>query len=117
MTALEVKNIIDSQRKYFLTGATLHVDFRIEALKKLKASIIKHESEINAALKSDLGKSAFESYMCETGMVLSELTYMIKHTRSFAKVKPVLTPLAQFHSRSFKKPSPYGVTLIMSPWN
>ena len=117
MTELEVKNIIDSQRKYFLTGATLHVDFRIEALKKLKASIIKHESEINAALKSDLGKSAFESYMCETGMVLSELTYMIKHTRSFAKVKPVLTPLAQFHSRSFKKPSPYGVTLIMSPWN
>ena len=117
MTELEVKNIIDSQRKYFLTGATLHVDFRIEALKKLKASIIKHESEINAALKSDLGKSAFESYMCESGMVLSELTYMIKHTRSFAKVKPVLTPLAQFHSRSFKKPSPYGVTLIMSPWN
>ena len=55
--------------------------------------------------------------MCETGLVLSEITYMLKHIRSFAKEKNVLTPLAQFHSRSFKKPSPYGVALIMSPWN
>ena len=55
--------------------------------------------------------------MCETGLVLSELTYMIRHVRRFAKEKRVPTPLAQFHSRSFKKPSPYGVTLIMSPWN
>lgn len=117
MTEIEVKNIIDLQRKYFLTGATLDVNFRIQALNKLRTCIIKYEDEINAALKADLGKSKFESYMCETGMVLSELSYMIKHTRSFAKEKTVRTPLAQFHSRSYKKPSPYGVTLIMSPWN
>ena len=117
MTETEVRNIIHSQRKFFLTGATLDIDFRIQALKKLQASILKHETEINAALKYDLGKSTFESYMCETGMVLSELTYMLKHIRSFSKEKTVITPLAQFHSRSYKKPSPYGVTLIMSPWN
>lgn len=117
MTELEIKNIVSSQRKYFYTGATLDINFRIQALKKLRDCIIKHEDKINAALKSDLGKSPFESYMCETGMVLSELTYMIKHTPSFAKEKKVHTPLAQFHSKSYKKPSPYGVTLIMSPWN
>ena len=55
--------------------------------------------------------------MCETGLVLSELSYMLKHISSYAKEKSVRTPLAQFHSRSYKKPSPYGVTLIMSPWN
>ena len=55
--------------------------------------------------------------MCETGLVLSELTYMLKHTRKFSKERTVRTPLAQFHSRSYQKPSPYGVTLIMSPWN
>ena len=55
--------------------------------------------------------------MCETGLVLTEITYMLKHVRSFAREKTVYTPLAQFHSRSFLKPSPYGVTLIMSPWN
>lgn len=117
MTELEVKNIIELQRKYFLTGATLNVDTRIQALKKLRSSILRHEDKINAALKSDLGKSPFESYMCETGMVLSELSYMIKHTPSYTREKTVRTPLAQFHSRSYKKPSPYGVTLIMSPWN
>ena len=55
--------------------------------------------------------------MCETGMVLEELSYMLKHTPKFAREQRVRTPLAQFHSRSYKKPSPYGVTLIMSPWN
>ena len=117
MTKLEVNHTVHLQRKYFLTGATLDVNFRIHALQKLKDCIIKHEDKINAALKSDLGKSVFESYMCETGMVLSELSYMIKHTRSFAHCKKVRTPLAQFHSKSYQKPSPYGVTLIMSPWN
>ena len=117
MTETEIKQIIKAQRTYFQTGATLSIDKRLLVLRKLKACILKHEQEIHAALQRDLGKSSFESYMCETGLVLSELSYMIKHTKHFAKEKNVRTPLAQFHSRSFKKPSPYGVTLIMSPWN
>ena len=75
------------------------------------------KDQIHAALKKDLGKSNFESYMCETGLVLSEITHMLKNIRSYAKEQTVPTPLAQFHSRSFRKPSPYGVVLIMSPWN
>ena len=55
--------------------------------------------------------------MCETGLVISEISYLLRHIRSFAKEKTVATPLAQFASRSYKKPMPYGVTLIMSPWN
>lgn len=117
MNEQEIKSIVTTQRKYFSTGATLNLSYRIDALKKLKASILNHESEINEAIKKDLGKSSFESYMCETGLVLSEISYMLKHIRSFAKEKNVHTPLAQFHSRSYKKPSPYGVVLIMSPWN
>ena len=113
----EIKHIVINQRKYFNTGATLDVDARIRALKKLRESILKHEDEINKALKRDLGKSNFESYMCETGLVLSEISYMLKHIRSFVKEKTVMTPLAQFHSRSYRKPSPYGTVLIMSPWN
>lgn len=75
------------------------------------------EEELNDALRADLGKSAFESYMCEVGMVLSELTYMIRHTPAFAADRRVRTPLAQFAARSYIKPSPYGTVLIMSPWN
>lgn len=117
MTETEIKQIINAQRTYFQTGTTLSINKRLLALRKLKACILKHEQTIHTALRQDLGKSSFESYMCETGLVLSELSYMIKHTKHFAKEKNVHTPLAQFHSRSFKKPSPYGVTLIMSPWN
>ena len=117
MNETHIRNIVDTQRHFFYSGTTLNVDYRIQALRKLKAAILKYENEINAAIKKDLGKSAFESYMCETGLVLSEISYMLKHTCSFSKGKTVLTPLAQFHSHSYKKPSPYGVVLIMSPWN
>lgn len=117
MTEAEIKNLVEKQRAYFYSGATLDVNHRIQALKKLKTIIKRREQEINAAIKSDLGKSSFESYMCETGLSLSEISYMVKHTRSFSREKAVYTPLAQFHSRSFKKPSPYGVVLVMSPWN
>lgn len=117
MTEIEMKNIVDKQRRYFHTGATLPPDFRIQALKRLKACILHYEKDIHEALTKDLGKSSFEGYMCETGLTLSEITHMIKHIPSYAKEKTVPTPLAQFHSRSYQKPSPYGVTLIMSPWN
>ena len=117
MTEIEIRQIVEKQRTYFYSGASLPLSHRMEALKKIQSYILAHEAEIGEAIRKDLGKSDFESYMCETGLVLSEITYMLKHIRSFAKEKTVLTPLAQFHSRSFKKPSPYGVTLIMSPWN
>ena len=117
MTREEIALIVEKQRRYFQTGATLPVEHRIRALKKLQQLILMHESEIAEALNQDLGKSAVEGYMCETGMVLSEINYMLSHVRSFAKEKTVRTPLVQFASRSYQKPSPYGVALIMSPWN
>ncbi len=117
MDKSEIERILNSQREYFDTGATLPVKFRIEKLKKLKAAIKEREGDILSALKSDLGKSRDEGYMCEVGMVLSELSYMIKHTGKFAKEHRVHTPLSQFPSRSYTKPTPYGNTLIMSPWN
>ncbi len=86
-------------------------------LKKLYDAIKNHQPEINAALKADLGKSDFEGFMCECGLSLTEISYMIRHVKHFAKRKIVYTPIPQFASVSFKKPSPYGNVLIMSPWN
>lgn len=117
MENTEMKKIIDRQRAFFHTGTTLDVSFRIAALKRLQHMIRRHEKEIESALLLDLKKSSFESYMCETGLVLDEIHYMLRHIRSFAKEQDVRTPLAQFCSRSYRKPSPYGVTLIVSPWN
>lgn len=117
MTKEQVAETVKKQRDFFHTGATLPVEARITALKRLKQAVLDNENAISAALKSDLGKSPEESYMCETGMVLSEISYMLRHIRSFAKEKMVTTPFAQFASRSYQKPAPYGVALIMSPWN
>lgn len=117
MNIQNIDEILQSQKEFFQSGKTLPVSFRVDALKKLRESIKRHEDEIAEALTKDLGKSAFEGFMCETGLTLTEITYMIKHTRKFAKEKRVRTPMAQFASRSYKKPSPYGNVLIMSPWN
>lgn len=113
----DINNILEQQKKFFQSGATLSVDFRIEMLKKLKNALKLYEQEIASALNADLGKSDFESFMCETGLALSEIGYMIKNVRRFSKEKTVRTPMAQFAARSYLKPSPYGNVLIMSPWN
>ena len=110
-------DLLEAQRAFFRTGATLPVSFRVEMLKKLRAAVAAHEADIARALKEDLGKSASESYLCEVGMVLSELSWLIRHTPRLAAKKRVHTPLAQFAAVSYTKPSPYGNTLIMSPWN
>lgn len=117
MTTEEIHKIVVRQREYFTSGATLPVGSRVDALRRLKEAVQRHENDIAIALKKDLGKSASESYMCETGMALSELSFMIRHVSAYAKEKRVRTPLAQYVSRSYVKPSPHGVTLIMSPWN
>lgn len=117
MNETEIRQLVHRQRTFFLTGTTLDIDYRIQALAALKDCIRKHEKQIHAALRLDLGKSNFESYLCETGMVLGEISYMQKHIRSFSRERTVRTPLAQFPSRSFQKPGPYGTVLIMSPWN
>lgn len=117
MNREEINQIVEKQREYFRSGATLDVSTRLMYLRKLKACVKKNEKRIAAALLADLGKSDFEGYMCETGITLSELTYMIRHTAGFAAPRRVRTPLAQFHSKSFVQSMPYGVTLIMSPWN
>lgn len=114
---MEIEQLVKKQRAYFEKGKTRDVAWRIGALQTLRRCIVRRQKEIEAALKLDLGKSGMESYMCETGMVLSELSYMIKHLRRFAKDRTVPTPLAQFHAKSFTSAEPYGEVLIMSPWN
>ena len=114
---MTIEKILEQQRAYFQSGATLSVSFRISMLKKLLAAVNKYEKEIGEALTADLGKSDFEGFMCETGLVRSEISYMIKHVHRYAKEKTVYTPITQFASRSYVKPSPYGNVLIMSPWN
>lgn len=117
MTEQEIKDILQQQNHFFSSGKTIPAEFRLKQLESLKEALIRHEADLAAALKEDLGKSRMESYMCEIGLTLSELTWMQKHLRSLVREKRVATPLAQFAAKSFRSPSPYGTVLIMSPWN
>lgn len=117
MHSSDIQKIIKEQRDFFATGTTLPISYRLHQLKKLRTSILKYEKDLTDALSADLGKSPIESYMCEIGLTLSELTWMERHIRKLARPKTVRTPLSQFAAKSFQSPTPYGTVLIMSPWN
>lgn len=112
-----ITQIVAKQRQFFATNTTKSVSYRLQALKRLKQAILKHEDAVLNALKQDLHKAYYESYMTEIGMVLHELRYMLKHTPRWAKQRRVKTPLTLFPAKSYVLPEPYGVVLIMSPWN
>lgn len=112
-----IESIVTAQRDYFKSGATLNVKTRIKYLKALKAEIKSKEVKICAALESDLGKCPSESYMTEIGMVLEDLSCCINHVKKWAKPCRRRSPLAQFPSKSYILPAPYGNTLVISPWN
>ena len=117
MTNEEIALLLDAQRAFYRSGATIDIKFRIAQLKKLYAAVEQYQTEIQDALKADLGKSHFEGFMCESGLALTEISYMIRHVKRFARRKTVCTPIAQFPSHSYIQPVPLGCTLIMSPWN
>ena len=92
----EIQALLRAQRDYYHSGATLPLKTRISALKALQTRIREGQEEILAALKQDLGKSSFEGYMCEVGMALDEIRYVLKRLKKWAKPRRVKTPLAQF---------------------
>jgi aldehyde dehydrogenase (NAD+) len=114
---MDIKTTVEKQRDNYLGGATREYSFRQEALEKLQQAVRDYEESISDALFKDLGKQPFESYMAEIGMVLDEVRYHIRHLQSWMNNKRVPTPLVHFPAVSFLSPEPYGVVLIMSPWN
>lgn len=117
MNRARIDGIVKLQREYFQTNETKDVKFRLENLKKLKSLILRYENKINEALKKDLGKSRFESYASEIGLVLNELSFSISHLKKWARPTRVRTDLVNFYAKSYIVHEPYGVSLIISPWN
>lgn len=117
MTIGEIKVIREKQQMFFSRGITRDINFRKEALRKLRKVIIEKEDKIAAALKSDLNKSSFEGYATETGLVLNEIGYFLKKTASLSRKKRVSTPVFAWPSSSYVVMEPLGQVFIISPWN
>jgi aldehyde dehydrogenase (NAD+) len=109
--------LLKAQRDFFLSGKTKDVLFRMNALTSLGNMIRSHETEIMSALKKDLNKSDFDSYISEMGILLEEIRFTLKHIREWTQPKKVKTALTQMGSKGYIYSEPYGVVLIISPWN
>ena len=112
-----IEEIIQKQSEYFKTGVTRPVSFRIRQLKILKELIKENEKAISGALFADFKKCEFESFATEIGMVLLDISHTIKHLKKWARPKHIRASLANFPSSDSIHFDPYGVCLIISPWN
>lgn len=110
-------DLLKRHRDFFAARSTRDVGFRIKVLKRLRQAIVDHTDALNNALWSDLHKSPAESYITEISLVLGEIDYHIKHLKHWAKAWKVPTPLAFFPSKSRIIYEPYGIVLIIAPWN
>jgi aldehyde dehydrogenase (NAD+) len=114
---MDIKTSIKNQRQYFNQGHTKEIPFRIDRLKTLEQAIKKNEEKIISALKKDLNKAAYESYMTEVGLILGEIRFTIKNVRAWSQPQKVKTPLIYPFANSYNYPEPYGIVLVISPWN
>ena len=108
---------LEKQKEFFRSGATLPYDHRISKLRALRDALKRNEESLLEALHADLGKSPFEGYATELGIVYEEIAYLEKHLRKLMKPTKAKTPITQFRSRSYVLHEPMGQVLIMSPWN
>ncbi|WP_310501361.1 aldehyde dehydrogenase [Paenibacillus qinlingensis] len=114
---MAIRELMEQQKKYYHTGATRGLDFRLAQLRKLKQAIVDRESEIIQALRTDLNKSEKEAYAFEISIVYQEIAHVIKHLKRWMKPKKVKTPMTHSGSRSYMIPEPLGAALIIAPWN
>lgn len=105
------------QRAFFQSGATRSLEFRREQLRKLLDALQTHESALISALHSDLRKSPTEAYVTEIATVLSEIRHALRHLAAWMKPRRRSTPPLTWPARGFIQPEPYGVALIVGPWN
>lgn len=116
-TEKDVEIMIEEQKKFYLTGHTKNIEFRKKQLLKLKEKIKQYEKEILKALNLDLHKSEFEAYSNEIGIVLDSINYLMKNIDEWAKPIQVKTPVHFQPAKSFIVREPYGVVLIIGPFN
>jgi aldehyde dehydrogenase (NAD+) len=116
-TQPNVIDLIQRQRGFFSGGATLALGFRRDALRRLRASVICNEAKLLDALHRDLRKPCLEAYASEIAIVISEIDYAIKHLKAWAKPRKVPAPRLVWPARARVSPCPYGITLIIGPWN
>ena len=117
-TKEQIHNIVLSQRKYFRTGETLDLNWRIRQLKRLKSVVLANKEMLQDALYEDLGRSPVEAYLCDIGPVIVEINEILRGLRKWARPERYPSGMLCFPSTcTTVYKMPYGVSLIISPFN
>lgn len=113
----DIQKTLENHRKYHAAGQTMDVRFRIKQLNLLHHGIVQYEDKILSALHQDLKKSKYEGYLTELGIVRDEIRHVARQLPKWARPKRVKTPFYHWPAASRIYPEPYGVALIIAPWN
>ena len=113
----DINLIFKNQKEFFESGKTINVYYRIKKLKKLNDIIKKNEDKILSELKKDLGKSNFEGYVTEVGILYDDINFHIKNVKKWSSEEKRKSPIVYYPSKSYIYKEPYGVTLIIGPFN
>ena len=114
---MDLNVLFKSQQQFFYSNATKSTSFRIAQLKKVREILKQNEQRLFEAIYADFGKSAFETYITELGIMYEEINSLIRNIPSWSKRKRVWTGLANFPAKSYVIPEPLGVTLVIGAWN
>ena len=112
------EDIFNRQKAYFATNITKSFEWRLEQLDRLAQLLSEHANEFYDALSRDF-KTALSEKVFEVAATLGT----IKVTKSLLKswMQPIEAPVPKFLAESGHKAivyrEPYGVTLIMGPFN
>ena len=117
MNTKTVEDLVQKQRDFFLSGQTRLIDFRLDALRKLRDALKVHEKDILAAVYADLRKAEVDAYATELAGVYNEIKVAIANVRDWAAREKVTTPIFMMPAKSYIYKEPYGVCLIIAPWN
>lgn len=112
-----IQHIFNKQQQFFYSQETKSEAFRRKQLKTLKKAIKKYETAIEQALYEDLHKSRFEAYTTEIGLLYTEINFMLDNLSKWIEKQPVPSPFTHVGAKSYLMREPYGVTLIIAPWN
>jgi aldehyde dehydrogenase (NAD+) len=114
---VQISELVEKQREFFFSERTLDYRFRIDQLRLLRNMLEKYEKKIYQALKQDLNKSTFDSFTTELGFLYNEIKHTEKHLKEWMQDEPVDAPLTHKGTKNYIRKEPYGVTLVISPWN
>ena len=117
MKNLEISEVVNKQRQFFKSRQTYDIKFRLGVLKEIKNLLFKYKEDFGKAFKKDFNKCEFDVTSTEFALVIQEINYMLKHLKKLSKIQKVRTSIVNFPSIGYRIPEPYGVVLIMAPWN